>query len=210
MDRKLLKENARKQLGGGIFQNNWLMGLIVLLLESTIVSAFSFTGVLVVLISGPLAYGVCKVFLNLVYGEPTVSVEKLFSAFKDDFGGILLLGLMQYIFIALWSMLFIIPGIVKYYSYAMSYYIKADHPEYDWQACINASKEMMKGHKMDLFILDLSFIGWIFVGLLVFGIGILWVNPYIECTKANFYAYLAAQSVHEPADADTKTDEGSI
>ena len=193
MDRSVLKANARQQLGGGIFQNNWLMALVVILIEGALLSAVSFTVVGAIIVLGPLMYGVSKVFLHLVYGEP-IRLEMMFDGFRDDFGGTVLLGLMQSIFIFLWSLLFFIPGIIKSYSYAMSYYIKADHPEYDWQACINSSKRMMQGHKWELFVLDLSFIGWIFVGMLTCGIGMLWVSPYMECTRANFYAYLAAHS----------------
>ena len=157
------------------------------------ISAVSFTVVGAIIVLGPLTYGVSKVFLHLVYGEP-IRLEMMFDGFRDDFGGTLLLGLMETIFIFLWSLLFFIPGIIKSYSYAMSYYIKADHPEYDWQACINGSKRMMQGHKWELFVLDLSFIGWVIVGMLTCGIGMLWVTPYMECTRANFYAYLAANS----------------
>ena len=201
MDRKVLKQNAKQQLGGGIFQNNWLMGLVDLLIEGAILSAVSFTGVGAIILAGPLSYGASKVFLRRVYGEENIRIETMFDGFKDDFGGTLLLGLMESIFICLWSMLFIVPGIIKAYSYAMSFYIKVDHPEYDWQACMNASKTMMRGHKGELFVLDLSFIGWMIVGSLAFGIGTLWVAPYMECTHANFYACLCAQNPAGPSAA---------
>ncbi len=193
MNRSVLKANARQQLGGGIFQTNWLMALVVMLIEGALLSAVSFTVVGAIIVLGPLTYGVSKVFLHLVYGEP-IRLEMMFDGFRDDFGGTLLLGLMETIFIFLWSLLFFIPGIIKSYSYAMSYYIKADHPEYDWQACINGSKRMMQGHKWELFVLDLSFIGWVIVSMFTFGIGLFWVSPYMECTRANFYACLAAQT----------------
>ena len=201
MDRKVLKQNAKQQLGGGIFQNNWLMGLVVLLIEGAILSAVSFTGVGAIILAGPLSYGASKVFLRRVYGEENIRIETMFDGFKDDFGGTLLLGLMESIFIGLWSMLFVVPGIIKAYSYAMSFYIKVDHPEYDWQACMNASKTMMRGHKGELFVLDLSFIGWMIVGSLALGIGTLWVAPYMERTRANFYACLCAQNPAAPTAA---------
>ena len=201
MDRKVLKQNAKQQLGGGIFQNNWLMGLVVLLIEGAILSAVSFTGVGAIILAGPLSYGASKVFLRRVYGEENIRIETMFDGFKDDFSGTMLLGLMESIFIGLWSMLFVVPGIIKAYSYAMSFYIKVDHPEYDWQACMNASKTMMRGHKGELFVLDLSFIGWMIVGSLALGIGTLWVAPYMECTRANFYACLCAQNPAAPTAA---------
>lgn len=235
MDRKLLKTNAKRQLGGGIFKNNWLTALLVCLLQTLIISfvtgivsgfggassafnmaksilsnpddflesgivSFSaslpFAGVgsiLGLLISGPLAFGAAKIFLNLVRGSDRVEVSELFSGFKNDLGGNILLALLMEIFVFLWTLLFFIPGIVKSYAYSFAYYVKADHPEYDWRQCLNASKELTKGYKWDLFILDLSFIGWFFVGALAFGIGDLWVTPYVACTKANAYEYICAQ-----------------
>lgn len=235
MDRKLLKTNAKRQLGGGIFQSNWLNALLVCLLEVVIISAVTgiisgfggifsginiarnmlsdpdvllengvlsfsatlpFAGVgsiLGVLISGPLAFGSAKIFLKLVRGSDRVEVSELFDGFKTDLGGNLLLPLMIYLFTALWSLLFVIPGIVKSYAYSFAYYVKADHPDYDWRQCLDASKELTKGYKWDLFVLDLSFIGWLIVGAMVLGIGELWVYPYVACTKANAYEYICAQ-----------------
>ena len=71
---------------------------------------------------------------------------------------------MTRLFTILWAMLFIVPGFVKSYSYSMAMYIKVDNPDYDWRKCIDESQRMMQGHKWDLFVLDLSFIGWLFVG----------------------------------------------
>ncbi len=72
----------------------------------------------------------------------------------------------------------------------MSFYIKADHPEYDWRQCINESKAMMYGHKWELFVLDLSFIGWMIVGALCLGIGTLWATAYQSAARAQFYESL--------------------
>ena len=107
------------------------------------------------------------------------------------------MGLMSSLFVLLWSLLLLIPGIVKSYAYEMIYYIKADHPEYDWRACLKESQKMMKGHKGELFMLDLSFLGWYLVGALCLGIGDLWVIPYHEAAKAQFYLNLKGQRVYE-------------
>ena len=237
MDRKLLKSNAKQQLGGSIFSENWLLALVCCLILSAIVSAVSSAGamvsggfsfgkmftvmqqnmynedavyevvsmypamfagtgvssVLVLLVSGPLSFGLAKVFLRLVYGEPKVKIETMFDGFREDFGGTVLLILMIGIFTFLWSLLFIIPGIVKGIAYSMAYYIKVEHPDYDWRRCIGESQELMRGYKGQYFVLQLSFIGWYIVGFLTFGLGLLWVSPYVECTNANFYAWLTAQ-----------------
>ena len=90
----------------------------------------------------------------------------------------------------LWSLLFIIPGIVKSYSYAMTPYILLDRPELSATDAIKESEKMMNGHKMELFILDLSFIGWILLSMLTCGILVLYVEPYMMATKSAFYLEL--------------------
>lgn len=76
------------------------------------------------------------------------------------------------------------------YAYSMAYYIKLDHPDYGWKACIDESRRLMDGHKWEKFVLDLSFLGWIIVGSLCLGVGTLWVTPYMEATNAQFYEYV--------------------
>lgn len=198
MTRQEIKEKAKQQLGRNIFGNTWLMALVVCLIEGAIlgvvagISSF-IGGVATIIVTGPLAFGVAFIFLNLARkNDGQIDLKDIFKGFTDDFGGTLLLGLLQSLFIFLWSLLFIIPGIVKSYAYAMAFYIKVDHPEYDWKACLDESQKMMKGHKMDLFVLDLSFIGWYIVGSLCLGIGTLWVSPYHYAARANFYESVKA------------------
>ena len=90
-------------------------------------------------------------------------------------------------------LLFIIPGIVKGYSYALTPYITHDQPALPVRACLRRSQQMMKGYKMKLFLLDLSFIGWILLCLVTFCIGFLWVKPYIETAHAKFYEELKSR-----------------
>ena len=191
MTRAELKTRAKAQLGNGIFHNNWLYAVLVVLIEGLLLGALNgFPGigsVAVIIIGGPITYGVTKLFLKQSRDNEKMDIAGMFDGFKDDFAGTFLLGLLQSLFIALWSLLFIIPGIVKSYSYSMSFFIKADHPEYDWRACINESKRITNGHKMELFILDLSFIGWLIVGSLCLGVGTLWVSVYMQATRAQFY-----------------------
>ena len=70
------------------------------------------------------------------------------------------------------------------------YYVKIDHPDYDWRACLDESKRITMGHKGELFLLDLSFIGWAIVCVFTFGIGYLWLIPYMTATKAEYYEVL--------------------
>ncbi len=197
MDRALLKSNAKQQLGGGIFQTNWINGLLVMLIAGAIISVSGVVVVGPIIVFGPVMYGVSKIFLKLVYGEGSIDIAMLFDGFKEDLTGNILLGLMQSIFVFLWSLLFVIPGIIKSFGYAMCFYIKAEHPDYDWKRCLSESEALMQGHKMELFVLELSFLGWMIVGSLACGIGTLWVAPYMQCTSANFYAKLTAQQPAE-------------
>lgn len=96
--------------------------------------------------------------------------------------------LVMYIYIMLWSMLFLIPGIIKAYSYAMTPFILVEHPELSVNQAIDLSRKLMKGRKFDLFYLQLSFIGWILLSILTLGIGLLWLMPYMEGAQAAFYA----------------------
>lgn len=143
------------------------------------------------LLTGPITYGLSKLFLKQARDNQDMVFSDLFNGFKEDFGGTFLINLMTVIFVFLWSLLFVFPGIVKAYAYSMAYYIKADHPDYDWKACINESKRLMTGHKGELFVLDLSFIGWYIVGALCLGVGTLWVTPYHQAARAHFYQTIA-------------------
>ena len=192
MDRAELKARARAQLGGGIFQNLWMMGLAVCLLvgvlESAAATILPAIGALIVI--GPLEYGQAYIFLKQARDRQPVQLGDMFRGFQDDFGGTFLIGFLTQLFVALWSLLFLIPGIVKSYAYSMAYYVKLDHPDYGWKACIDESRRLMDGHKREKFVLDLSFLGWIFVGALCLGVGTLWVTPYMAATEAQFYEYV--------------------
>lgn len=178
-----IKRKAREQLGGNIFATPWLIAILVALIGNAIVGVSSFISFLFI---GPITFGLSSLFLKQARDRKAMDVAGLFDGF-NDFGQTFLLGFLSTLFIALWSMLFVIPGIVKTYSYSMIYYIKADHPEYDWKQCIDESRRIMNGHKWELFVLDLSFIGWMIVGSLCFGIGTLWVTAYMQAAKAQFY-----------------------
>jgi uncharacterized membrane protein len=97
------------------------------------------------------------------------------------------------IFIALWTCLFILPGIVKAFSYAMTPFILEDRPELSANEAIDLSRAMMKGHKFDLFYLYLGFIGWALLCLLTLGIGFLWLAPYMQSAEAAFYEEVKAE-----------------
>jgi len=97
----------------------------------------------------------------------------------------------------LWFLLFVIPGIVKYYSYAMVPYLMADNPNLDYKSALKLSMHMTDGHKGKMFVLDLSFIGWFLLAALTLGIGILFLMPYIFATKAELYFALKNEAIQK-------------
>ena len=198
VSRPELRARARAKLGGQIFATNWLFALLAIVIVSAILSAISFTGIGPLLLIGPLSFGLSAFFLSLVRGKENADLADLFKGFTGaDFVRLLLLGLMEEIFIFLWSLLFVIPGIVKSYSYSQAIFLAYDHPDWDWKQCIDESRRIMDGNKMKLFVLDLSFIGWYIVGMLACGIGVLWVDPYRQAARAEFYQELVGGVVVE-------------
>ena len=118
------------------------------------------------------------------------NTEPAYGNILDGFGimgKVILLSLLKTIFVALWSMLLVIPGIIAAYRYKMALYILIDHPEMSVMDCLRESKRMMKGRKMDFFLLELSFIGWIFLSIFTLGIGNVFLTPYITAARAAFY-----------------------
>ncbi|WP_298842486.1 DUF975 family protein [Clostridium sp.] len=136
-------------------------------------------------LSGPITLGVAAYFLKLTRNEgPTI--ENMFGGFKF-FIKSFVLNIIINLFTILWSLLLIIPGIIASLGYSMSYYIMMDNPDLSALDVLNRSKLMMSGFKFKLFSLWCSFIGWFFLGILTLGIGFLWINPYYETAKVNFY-----------------------
>lgn len=124
--------------------------------------------------------------------NPIASGLQTFS--RKYFTSTLAIYLIKMILTFLWGLLFLIPGIIKNYSYSMAFFIYKDHiqsnPDISFLDCITESRKLMNGHKMDLFLLQLSFIGWYLLGLITFGIGLIWVIPYKDAANANFYRHL--------------------
>lgn len=96
--------------------------------------------------------------------------------------------------IFLWTLLLIVPGIIKSFAYAMTPYIAVEHPEYTPSQCTAESSRLMQGHKFDLFYLYLTFIGWALLSIITCGIGFFWLMPYMETTQAAFYNDLKAEA----------------
>ena len=137
-------------------------------------------------------------FVNLVtYGwqlftlrasreEETGGAETLFSCFQQ-FWRFLLAQLLMNLFITLWSLLFLIPGIIAAFAYSQTIYIMLDNPQISPLEAIGASKQLMRGHKFEYFTLQLSFLGWAYLSIFTFGLLGIWLNPYMQVTMANYY-----------------------
>ena len=123
------------------------------------------------------------------------SFSALLTGFQNgNYGTVVLTQFLRGLFITLWSLLFIIPGIIKSYEYCMVPYLLGDYPDITRQEAFEMSKKMMYGNKMNMFILELSFIGWYIVGALTFGIAnILFTDPYLNASRAEAYIALKDQ-----------------
>ena len=142
----------------------------------------------------PLIWGFYTMYLDHIRGEK-VGLGNLFKGYsKEWFSKSLLTLLLMYVYILLWTLLLIIPGIIKALSYAMTPYVLKDNPNMKSNEAIEESMRLMSGHKAELFLLGLSFIGWALLSLLTLGIGFLWLIPYMQTAFAYFYEDLKKEA----------------
>lgn len=176
--------------------------LVLVMGVSTLVS------IVTLLISGPLSLGAAQIYMSVIRKNRKPEIGQLFDGFSN-FTNAFILYLLNSILISLWTFLFIIPGIVKSYSYAMSFYILADNPSMAPNDARKKSMEMMHGNKWRLFCLDFSFIGWELLSLLTLGILSFWITPYREAAYAAFYQNLLVEQglvAPEAPEADSYAD----
>ena len=191
-----------------LLKGNWssviVISVFMFILECIVQTSFAFfipaeyngitTLVANLLLFFPLVY-VFKIHLlalsregkKIVFSEYLTNLKKKYSRAVPVMGLICL-------YVMLWTILLVIPGIIKGYSYAMASYISIDNEELSAEECVQRSIEMMKGHKMQLFLLDLSFFGWALLSILTLGIGLLWLAPYQETAHIKFYEDLKSKA----------------
>ena len=134
-----------------------------------------------ILVSNVVAVGCCRFFYGFKNGRYLSNVLVMF---------------LKKLYIFLWSLLLVIPGIVKSYSFYLVDYILAENSDLNKSRVFEMSKTMMKGHKMEAFVLELSFIGWHLLSTLTFGLlNVFYVNPYLQATKAEFYSAIKAEAL---------------
>ena len=134
---------------------------------------------------GPVSVGTASVYIDLVRGEK-VRIRNFFYGFKHFFSNAVL-GAMYILQVALWSLLFVVPGIYVAYSYALVFHIKRDNPTYNWKQCFDESERLMDGNRWKLFTLQISHLGWFIVGTAFVFIGTFWAEPYLHTSTAIFY-----------------------
>ena len=152
-------------------------------------------GLVLFILALPLTWGYQTLFLGAVRGGEATAKDMFEGYNKELFSRVLTTTLLYYVYVFLWSLLLLIPGCIKSYSYAMTPYILKDNPEMKNNAAIEESMRMMDGHKLELFLLDLSFIGWAILSILTCCIGFLWLVPYMNMARVNFYEDLKKASV---------------
>ncbi len=185
MDRVELKNLAKQQIRGHI----GVLFLITLIVAavSALVGMIPVAGPLATALVVTPAFSIAMVTIYLKLTQHmTPDIAELFAHFNKFWAAFKVLFLTG-LFTFLWSLLLVIPGIVKAYSYSMAMYILAENPEMGALEAIDRSKAMMDGHKMELFVLNLSFIGWYLLCAVTFGIASVWVVPYVSAATANFY-----------------------
>ena len=195
MNRKELKKLAVKQLGGEVFGSVWMMALLVCLVAGAMQSALSaMWWVPMMVFGGVVSIGSTYVLLKRARDGKNIHFPDVFYGFSKGFGDNVVLSLLTNVYTLLWSLLFIVPGIVKSYSYSLVYLIRLDKPGLSASETITESRRMMNGHKGELFLLDLSFLGWYVLSIFTFGAIGLWVKPYHELTRINFYEKLRVEN----------------
>ncbi len=188
-----LRAAARYQLGGSVFSSCWLLSLAAVVIVSFALGFFNsfFIGILLM---GPIMMGFYSFILAICRSDRQPDMAKLMHGFREGrFMRAMVLGFLQAFYLFFWSLLLVIPGIVKSYSYRLAFYLALDYPELSPAECITLSRRLMNGYKKQAFLLDLSFIGWFILGALCCGIGVLFVHPYHYTAQANFYLMLREQ-----------------
>ncbi|MED0656809.1 DUF975 family protein [Anoxybacillus ayderensis] len=167
-----------------VFSGGWEAWLY----QETVPASASIVSMFVSFALIPLSVVLYWVFLDAYRNEP-IRIAPLFTVYQNGKLALKLIGtsLLFGLFVFLWSLLLIIPGIIKSLSYSQTFFLLKDHPEYSALQAISESKKRMKGYKGKLFLLYLSFIGWGLLSILTFGIGFLWLVPYIYTSLAAFY-----------------------
>ena len=171
----------------------WFIGAAAI---GTVMFFIAFSLVWRVFLGYPVEVGCRKFFVKATTDEQ--AFNQMTSCFNNEsYWNVVKTMFMRGLFNFLWYLALIIPGIIKSYAYSMVPYLLADNPKLDYSEAIQLSQDMTLGHKFDMWVLDLSFIGWYLLGLLACGLGGVFVNPYYESTRAELYLVLRGAAVEK-------------
>lgn len=235
-----IRAKARAVLGGGVFKKEWLFPVLVLFIISAISGAVAATYVGPIILAGVFSIASAGYFISRVRNtEPCDKMSAAYECVKADLSGSIITGILVNLFIGATFLLIIpallifallltfmetaafillpilmilsfVPGIILSYCFALVYFVKVDHPEMGSVDAMKESMRLMRGYKMKLFGLQLSFIGWSLLGGLCCGIGVLWVNAYMNASYAVFYEELVAKDQGRQNIMSTEYSETNI
>lgn len=198
IDRAELKQLAKSQLTG-----KWGSGVLItfvfglLIFGINMLSLIPVLGaVITLLITGPLEVGLIIAYLTFVKTSNPLETGDLFKGF-NNYGKSLGIVLWTALWTLLWLLLLIVPGIIKALAYSQSVYIIANSPNVNVLKALKTSIKMTDGYKGDIFVMGLSFLGWILLGCLSLGIGFLWLYPYMLTTYTNMFFKLKQLSIEK-------------
>jgi len=181
MSSRELRARAWNRLRG----TYWMVLVVSIIMTAIMSSSVAAVGLI---LTGPALVGFAAYLLDVVQTESKgEDFELLLNGVKKNFANSLITFILQSLFIFLWSLLFIIPGIIKAFAYSQAFYLLAEDPSLTPTEALKKSQELMRGHKMRLLWLNITFIGWFLLGMLAFGVGLVFVLPYYQTTLAYFY-----------------------
>ena len=201
LDTVKIKETAWNKLNGkwssaGVVCLIYLLATVVINIPSNTLkenpSGQDAWGTIEFILNLFLDTGIIACFYDVVLGKE-LSYKRLFVGFTSGIEFAVKLfftHFFTFLFIFAWSLLLIVPGIMKAYSYGVALYVFLDNPELSPLEAIKKSKEMMYGHRWELFVLELRFIPWFLLGIITLGIGFIWIVPYFMTAYSEFYIQL--------------------
>jgi len=183
-ENRVLMQQARESLRGrwGLAIGAWVVFVLISVALSSIPKA---GGLFSLIITGPMSLGLA-IFSLALSRDRDPKFEQIFQGFQK-FGVSLGVYLLSALFILLWALLLIIPGIIAGLSYSMIYFIIAEDDSIGPMEALRKSKKMMYGYKWKLFCMYMRFLGWALLCILTLGIGFLWLMPYMGLSHAKFY-----------------------
>lgn len=167
------------------------------------VAGYYIAAIIFLIVDGPFLVGFSVVALSVIRSG-TAETNMLFEGF-NNFGRAIIAFLTTNLLVLCWTLLLVVPGIIKSFAYSQTYFILADFDDLSVSEARRLSEEIMRGNKWRLFVLNLSFIGWMLLGIISLGIGFLWIMPYMDATRAAFYDELI-QDFKKSGGADSKTN----